>query len=132
MTLPPQPAGVHSITRAVLAELPELQQLAVGILHVFIQHTSASLTINEDADPDVARDLDMALGIVASEDLPYRHTCEGPDDMPSHVKSSLLGNSLTIPIRDGHLALGTWQGIFLCEHRTHASRRRLVLTVWGE
>lgn len=127
-----RPRGVHSITREILGNLPELADFSVGILHVFIQHTSASLTINENADPDVLRDLDTALDAIAPEDFPYRHTCEGPDDMPAHVKSSLMGSSLTVPIKDGRLALGTWQGIYLCEHRDHASRRRLVLTVWGE
>jgi len=124
--------GVHPITREILAGLPELAEFSVGILQVFIQHTSASLTINENADPDVPRDLDTALAAIAPEDFPYRHTCEGPDDMPAHVKSSLFGCSLTVPIQNGRLALGTWQGIYLCEHRNHAARRRLVLTAWGE
>ncbi len=127
-----RPRGVHPITREILAGLPELAEFSVGILQVFIQHTSASLTINENADPDVPLDLDTALAAIAPEGFPYRHTCEGPDDMPAHVKSSLLGCSLTVPIQNGRLALGTWQGIYLCEHRDHAARRRLVLTVWGE
>jgi secondary thiamine-phosphate synthase enzyme len=104
----------------------------VGLLHVFLQHTSASLSINENADPDVPADLDQALDRLAPEDFPYRHTIEGPDDMPGHVKASLLGSSLTVPIRDGRLCLGTWQGIYLCEHRRHGGRRRLVLTVEGQ
>jgi secondary thiamine-phosphate synthase enzyme len=101
-------------------------------LHVFIQHTSASLTINEGADPDVRRDLASSLDALAPEDFPYVHTIEGPDDMPAHVKASLMGSSVSIPVGDGQLLLGTWQGIFLCEHRNRASQRNLVLTLWGE
>jgi secondary thiamine-phosphate synthase enzyme len=104
----------------------------VGLLHVFIRHTSASLSINENADPDVPRDLEMALTEIAPEDFPYAHTIEGPDDMPAHVKASLLGSSVTVPLRDGRLALGTWQGIYLCEHRDRAGPRHLVLTACGE
>jgi len=132
LVLPRQNKGCHNITRAVVEALPELAQVKTGLLHVFLQHTSASLTINENADPDVLEDLDRALDQVAPEDFPYRHICEGPDDMPGHVKSSLLGCSLTVPVAHGSLRLGTWQGICLCEHRNHASRRRLVLTVEGE
>jgi secondary thiamine-phosphate synthase enzyme len=116
------------ITRHVVEALPELADVKTGLLHVFIQHTSASLSINENADPDVPVDLGRVLDRLAPEDFPYRHTVEGPDDMPAHVKASLTDNSLTIPIRDGRLRLGTWQGIYLCEHRRRASRRRLVLT----
>jgi secondary thiamine-phosphate synthase enzyme len=130
--LPSFPSGCHNISRHILDALPEIKQLEVGLLHVFVLHTSASLTINENADPDVLVDLDRALDSLAPEDFPYRHTCEGPDDMPGHVKSSLLGCSLTVPIRNGRLRLGTWQGICLCEHRRHASRRRLVLTLHGQ
>ena len=130
--LPAFPRGCHQITRLILDALPELAGVEIGLLHVFIQHTSASLSINENADPDVLVDLDHLLDAVAPEGFPYRHTCEGPDDMPAHVKSSLLGSSVTVPIRDGQLRLGTWQGICLCEHRRHASRRRLVLTVHGQ
>ena len=115
-----------------MAALPELRQVRIGLLHVFIQHTSASLSINENADPDVPADLESSLNAIAPEDFPYRHSCEGPDDMPAHVKASLLGCSLTIPVREGRLALGTWQGIYLCEHRNRASRRSLVLTLYGE
>lgn len=124
--------GFHLITRDVLAALPELAFIEVGLLHVFIQHTSASLTINENADPDVPADLESSLSSIAPEDFPYRHTIEGPDDMPAHVKASLLGSSVTIPVAKGSLALGTWQGIYLCEHRCDGGRRRLVLTLWGE
>lgn len=124
--------GFHLVTHEVAAALPELAQFHVGLLHVFIQHTSASLTINENADPDVPADLEMAISKIAPEDFPYRHTMEGPDDMPAHIKAALLGSSVTIPVANGSLALGTWQGIYLCEHRRHGGRRRLVLTLWGE
>ena len=130
--LPPFPPGCHKITPQVLEALPELRDVKVGLLNVFLQHTSASLTINENADPDVLVDLDRAMDAVAPEDFPYRHTCEGPDDMPGHVKSSLLGTSLTVPVGDGRLKLGTWQGLCLFEHRRHGGRRRLVLTLQGE
>lgn len=124
--------GFHLITREVLAELPELGGIRVGMLHVFIKHTSASLGINENADPDVPVDLEMAFSKIVPESFPYIHTMEGPDDMPAHIKAAMLGSSVTIPITDGRLNLGTWQGIYLCEHRNHASGRRLVLTIQGE
>jgi len=127
-----QPPGFHLITQQLLAALPELSNMEIGLLHVFIQHTSASITINENADPDVPVDLEASFSAIAPESFPYRHTCEGPDDMPAHVKASLLGASLTVPVRQGVLALGTWQGIYLCEHRRRGGRRRLVLTLWGE
>ncbi len=127
-----RPRGFHLITADVLAALPEIRELRVGLLHVFIQHTSASLTINENADPDVPADLESSLNAIAAEDFPYRHTCEGPDDMPAHVKAALLGNSVSIPITEGKPSLGVWQGIYLCEHRNHASGRTLVLTLHGE
>ena len=130
--LDPYPRGFHLITREITAALPELAETGAGILNVFIQHTSASLSINENADPDVPRDLESSFSAIAPEDFPYHHTCEGPDDMPAHVKASLLGNSLTVPVAGGRLALGTWQGIYLCEHRNHGGRRRVVLTLWGE
>ena len=129
--LPVQPRGFHLITSRVRDAVPQIGQLRVGLLHLFIQHTSASLSINENADSDVPRDLDMASNTIASEDLPYVHTMEGPDDMPAHVKASLLGSSVSIPIRDGQLALGTWQGIYLCEHRNHAHARTLIATLTG-
>ena len=132
LTLPPFARGLHLVTRYVVDALPELPQVRVGLLHVFIQHTSASLTINENADGDVPQDLTSSLDALAPEDFPYRHTVEGPDDMPAHVKAMLTGSSVTIPIRDGRLCLGTWQGIFLCEHRNHGGRRRLVLTLSGD
>jgi secondary thiamine-phosphate synthase enzyme len=130
--LAPMRRGFHLITSQIIEAMPELSDYRTGILHVFIQHTSASLSINENADPDVPRDLEAALSAIAPEDFPYQHTIEGPDDMPAHVKASLLGSSVTVPIGDGRLLLGTWQGIYLCEHRNRASGRRLVLTVQGE
>lgn len=130
--IPAQRRGFHPVTRHVIDGLPELSTTRVGLLNVFIMHTSASLTINENADPDVPLDLESSFNAIAPEDFPYRHTCEGPDDMPAHVKASMLGSSVNVPIRDGRLVLGTWQGIFLCEHRNHASSRRLVLTLHGD
>lgn len=124
--------GFHLITGQILDVLPEIDRLRAGLLHVFIQHTSASLTINENADQDVTLDLESSFAAIAPEDFPYRHTCEGPDDMPAHVKASILGNSLTIPVSDGRLCLGTWQGIYLCEHRNAGGPRRLVLTMQGQ
>src|SRR3954468_8645256 len=109
VTLPAQKRGFHLITRELMAELPELARMSVGLLHVFIQHTSASLTINENADPDVPADLETSFSAIAPEDFPYQHTMEGPDDMPAHVKSALLGSSVTVPIANGQLCLGTWQ-----------------------
>ena len=128
----PHGRGFHLITNEVLAALPKLAETRVGILHLFIQHTSASLSINENADPDVPLDMETALSAIVPEDFPFLHTCEGPDDMPAHVKSSLLGSSLSIPIADGRLALGTWQGVYLCEHRNRGGTRRIVATIWGE
>jgi secondary thiamine-phosphate synthase enzyme len=112
--------------------LPELAQYEVGLLNVFLQHTSASLSINENADPDVPVDLEASLSAIVPEEFPYEHTIEGPDDMPAHVKAALLGSSLLIPVAGGRLCLGTWQGIYLCEHRNHGGQRRVVLTLWGE
>lgn len=132
ITLPSFRRGFHLITRQVLEALPELSATKVGLLHLFIQHTSASLSINENADPDVPRDLETSFNSIAPEDFPYAHTCEGPDDMPAHVKSSLLGSSLTIPVSGGKLCLGTWQGIYLCEHRNHGGARSVVLTIHGD
>ncbi|HEX7446765.1 MAG TPA: secondary thiamine-phosphate synthase enzyme YjbQ [Pirellulales bacterium] len=132
LTVSPRPRGFHLITREIVEALPDLKRIRVGLLHVFIQHTSASVSINENADPDVPRDLERSFNAIAPEDFPYIHTCEGPDDMPAHVKASLLGSSVTVPIAEGRLCLGTWQGIYLCEHRNHGGPRRLVLTVQGE
>lgn len=130
--LPAYSRGFHLITDRVEQALPEIRDIRVGLLHIFLMHTSASLSINENADPDVPRDLESSLSAIAPESFPYRHTCEGPDDMPAHVKASLLGSSLTIPVRDGRLCLGTWQGVYLCEHRNHGGQRRLTLTLQGE
>lgn len=132
LKLSPRQRGFHLVTREVVEALPEIADLRVGVLQLFLQHTSASLSINENADPDVPLDLESSLSAIAPEDFPHRHDCEGPDDMPAHVKSSLLGCSLSLPITNGQLNLGTWQGIYLCEHRNRASRRRIVATVWGE
>src|SRR6267142_5192432 len=132
LVLAPRQRGFHLVTSDVLNALPELATIRVGLLHVFIQHTSASITINENADSDVRRDLESSLNALAPEDFPYVHTLEGPDDMPAHVKASLMGSSVMIPIADGRPLLGTWQGIYLCEHRNRASGRSLVLTLWGE
>lgn len=132
LVLPPKPRGFHLITSQVVSALPELRGVQTGLLHVFIQHTSASLTINENADADVRVDLESALSAIAPEDFPYVHTVEGPDDMPAHVKASLLGSSVSMPIGEGKLLLGVWQGIYLCEHRNHGASRKLVLTLHGE
>jgi secondary thiamine-phosphate synthase enzyme len=130
--LPPVSRGFHLITSAVAAGVPELKSINVGLLHVFILHTSASLCINENADPDVLSDLESSFNAIAPEDFPYVHTIEGPDDMPAHVKAALIGSSVSLPVTNGRLQLGTWQGIYLCEHRNRASGRRLVLTLQGE
>lgn len=133
LELEPRPRGFHLITREVQAAIQSAASaLRVGLVHLFLQHTSASLSINENADSDVPHDLESSINAIVPEGFPYRHTCEGPDDMPAHVKTSLLGSSLVVPLRDGRLCLGTWQGIYLCEHRNHGGRRRLVATVWGE
>src|SRR5438552_11588809 len=131
LTLTARARGFSLITGEILAVLPELAQIRVGLLHVFIQHTSASLTINENADPDVPADLETSFARVAPENVPYRHMVEGADDMPAHIKAAMLGSSVTIPVAHGSLCLGTWQGIYFCEHRRHGGRRRLVLTLWG-
>ena len=128
-----RPRGVHLVTREVLDALPEVGGIAVGMLNVFIRHTSASLALNENASPDVRRDLDAWLDDAVREDAPYwTHVHEGPDDMPAHVKSIIVGPSLMIPIAGGRPALGTWQGIYLLEHRDHGGARHLMLTAWGE
>lgn len=133
VVLAARPRGIHLITREVTDAVPELRQLRVGLLHVWIAHTSASLTVNENASPDVRRDLDAWLDHTVPDTTPYfRHTDEGPDDMPAHVKASLMGASVTVPVGEGRLRMGTWQGIYLCEHRDHGGRRKLTLTVWGE
>ena len=131
--LSPVSRGFHLVTREVERGVPELSRIAVGIAHVFIRHTSASLTLNENASPDVRHDFATWFDRAVPDGAPYwTHTMEGADDMPAHVKSSLLGFSLTLPIRDGRLALGTWQGIYLCEHRDHGGARSLIATLQGE
>ena len=132
LTLPAKPRGFHLITREVLAAVPEVKALRVGLLHVFIRHTSAGLTVNENADPDVRVDFETAMNAAVPEDQPFVHTLEGADDMPAHVKASMMGSSVTLPIADGRPNLGTWQGVYLCEHRDRAAGRSLVLTVQGE
>jgi len=132
LRLTPRRRGFHPVTPEIEAALRGMPPFRIGMLHIFIQHTSASLSINENADPDVPRDLEMAFREIARDDFPYVHTCEGPDDMPAHVKCSMIGSSVTIPITDGRLRLGTWQGIYLCEHRDRGGPRRLVLTAHGE
>jgi secondary thiamine-phosphate synthase enzyme len=132
IALPPCSRGCHLITNEVERQLPELRSIKTGLLHVFIQHTSASLTINENADRDVRTDMESSLNHLAPEKFPYVHTLEGPDDMPAHVKASLMGSSVSIPVGNGRLLLGTWQGIYLCEHRNRGGSRSLVLTLWGE
>jgi secondary thiamine-phosphate synthase enzyme len=128
-----RPRGFHLVTREVVEALPETQDTAVGLLHVFIRHTSASLTLNENASPDVRRDFETWFSEAVPDGAPYfTHTLEGADDMPAHVKASLLGPSLSLPVSAGRLALGTWQGIYLCEHRDHGGPRTLVLTLQGE
>ncbi len=131
--LQPRPRGFHLIDREVLAALPELAEISVGVLHLLIQHTSASLTLSENASPEVRRDFESWFDQAVPERAPYwTHTLEGDDDMPAHVKAALLGPTLTLPISGGGLALGTWQGIYLCEHRDHGGSRSLVATAWGE
>jgi secondary thiamine-phosphate synthase enzyme len=125
--------GFHLITTEVVNALPQISELKMGILQVFIQHTSASLTINENADPTVRKDFEMYFNKAVPENDPdYQHDDEGSDDMPAHLKAAMLGSSVTIPIRNGRLALGIWQGIYLCEHRNYGGQRNLVITAWGE
>lgn len=124
--------GFHLVTDEIVESFPELRRFQVGLLHIFIQHTSAGLTLNENADPDVRVDFETAVNHICPEELNYVHTLEGPDDMPAHVKASLMGSSVTIPISHGRLALGTWQGVYLCEHRDHGGSRSIVVTATGE
>ncbi|MFC5282692.1 secondary thiamine-phosphate synthase enzyme YjbQ [Pedobacter alpinus] len=133
LVLNQKPRGFHIITSQILGVIPQIESIKVGMLQVFIQHTSASLSINENADPTVRQDFEMFFNKTVKERDPnYLHDYEGDDDMPAHLKSALLGSSVTIPIRNGKLALGTWQGIYFCEHRDAGGKRSFVITVWGK
>jgi len=133
ISLNPRPRGFHLITNEILQNIQEIGDISIGTMEIFIKHTSASLTINEDADPTVRDDFESHFNQIVPENAPYyKHTIEGPDDMPAHLKSSILGSSVTIPITNGTLNLGTWQGIYLCEHRNHGSSRSVVLTLTGK
>jgi secondary thiamine-phosphate synthase enzyme len=133
ISLPEKRRGFHLITTEVVRALPQITEIKTGLCQVFIQHTSASLTINENADPTVRKDFETFFNKTVKENDPdYVHDYEGPDDMPAHLKASLLGSSVIIPISNGRLALGTWQGVYLCEHRNHGGSRGLVITAWGE
>lgn len=133
ITLSPKPRGFHLVTDEILNKLPELRNVNAGIAHIFIQHTSAGLTINENADPSVRRDFESHFNRMVPEDTSlFEHTLEGPDDMTSHLKSSILGHAVSVPVTGGQFNLGTWQGIYLCEHRNRGGARRLVITVIGE
>ena len=133
ITLGSKKRGFHLVTDEIVKQVPEISQISAGLAHVFIKHTSASLTLNENADPSVRADMESHFNKLAPENAPYYiHTMEGSDDMPAHIKASLLGSSVTIPITNGRLNLGTWQGIYLCEHRNHGGARRLVVTITGE
>lgn len=132
ITLRPRPRGVHLVTSEIVEALPELRELKIGLAHLFIRHTSASLTLNENASPDVRRDFEAWFGAAVPEDFAWTHTLEGPDDMPAHIKAALMGSSLSLPISGGRLALGTWQGIYLCEHRDRGGARSLLATLAGE
>jgi len=132
-SLEPRKRGFHLVTSEVLKHIPELKQVKAGIAHIHIKHTSASLTINENADPTVRSDMESHFNVLVPEDAPYyEHTFEGPDDMTSHIKASILGSSITVPIKNGSFNLGTWQGIYLCEHRNHGGARKIVVTIIGE
>ena len=132
VTLSPKPRGFHLITDEIQQEIPELKEIKAGVAHIFIQHTSASLTINENADPSVRRDFESHFNRMVPEDTSlFEHTLEGPDDMTSHIKSSILGHSVSIPVTNGRFNLGTWQGIYLCEHRNRGGVRKLVVTILG-
>ncbi|MBN8585363.1 MAG: YjbQ family protein [Ignavibacteria bacterium] len=132
-SLKPRPRGFHIITDEVLQHIPELKNVKLGIANIFIKHTSASLSINENADPSVRTDMETHFNLMVPEDADhYEHTFEGPDDMTSHIKTSIIGSSLSIPVTNGKLNLGTWQGIYLCEHRNSGGSRKLVITIIGE
>lgn len=133
ITIKAKSRGFHLITDELLAQLPELRKLNIGLMNLFIKHTSASLTINENADPSVRTDMESHFNVMAPENAPYyEHIYEGPDDMPAHIKASLLGASQSLPISNGKLNIGIWQGIYLCEHRDHGGPRKIVVTLQGE
>lgn len=132
LTLKACPRGVHLVTGEIVDALPELRDLRVGLAHLFLRHTSASLTLNENASPDVRRDFETWFNVAVPEDLAWTHTLEGADDMPAHIKASLMGPALSLPIAAGRLALGTWQGVYLCEHRERGGARSLLVTLHGE
>ena len=132
ITVQARPRGVHLVTSEIVGKLPELRDLRIGLAHIFIRHTSASLTLNENASPDVRHDFETWLNASVPEEFAWTHTLEGDDDMPAHVKAALMGSSLTLPIAGGRLALGTWQGIYLCEHRDRGGPRSLLVTLNGE
>lgn len=132
ITLKARPRGVHLVTSEIVSAVPELRDVRIGLAHVFIRHTSASLTLNENASPDVRRDFDTWFDAAVPEQFAWTHTLEGDDDMPAHVKASLMGPSLTLPVSEGRFALGTWQGIYLCEHRDRGGPRSLLVTLQGE
>ncbi len=133
ITLSPKPRGFHIVTNEILNKIPGLSEFQVGIAHIFICHTSASLTLNENVSPDVRGDFESSFNVLVPENEPYyRHTLEGSDDMPAHIKSSLLGSSITVPVTNGSFNLGTWQGIYLCEHRNRGGSRKLIVTIHGE
>ena len=130
--LSPRRRGFHLITREVVGQAPEIGRFTIGLAHLFLRHTSAALALNENADPTVRDDMEAYFNRLAPENAPYyTHTLEGPDDMPAHLKAVLLGSELTLPISNGRLALGTWQGVYLCEHRDDGGARRVVVTLWG-
>ncbi len=133
LTLRARPRGVHLVTREIVEAVPEMAAVEVGLAHLFIRHTSASLALNENASPDVRSDLEAWFSRAVPDGSPeFRHTLEGPDDMPAHVKAIIVGESLTLPVEGGRLALGTWQGVYLCEHRDHGGARSITITVWGD
>lgn len=134
ITLKPKPRGFHLITNEIMSQMPELKSVSLGIAHIFIKHTSASLTVNENADPSVRADMETYFNRAVSENDAryYQHTLEGTDDMTSHIKASIIGSSVTVPVSNGKLNLGIWQGIYLCEHRNHGGARNIVITITGE
>ena|SRR3990170_6091769 len=133
ISLKPRGRGFHLITDEVMGQIPEIKNIKTGLMHILIKHTSASITINENFDPDVRSDMEKYFNKTVKENEPwYDHNSEGSDDMPAHIKSTIIGNSLTIPVTNGKLNLGTWQGIYLCEHRNRAGTRRIVVTILGE